>query len=1365
VTGSGEDSIRTGQGASWVDSGGAHDEVTTLDRPDLAADPTSAPRARVAGGGGDDAVTVGNAVDTVMGDGSLRFTNHGAAITVKAANDDDVSLSDMLDPAQVAVPSDPSATAGNDGHDQVSAGLGGSTLFGNNGDDKIGTANDNPQAELAGIKGTADEAKYRARSNEIVGGGGNDKIKSGSASDTIYTGARDDSAKNDVGPNNTGSGDAASDENSVDTGTGSDTVYGSNGKDFVTTHSTPSQTAKAYGGGADDVLIGALGTDELFGGPGDDYLVAGPATVSGDFPVVDDLGSARRVTLEPITPPVSEKLLVGGGGSDRIYGVDGPATIYGDHEKDDCERQSDPVSKEPDENPTTGGPAADNDAADLVLGGAGVDTVQAGGGDDHVYLDAADDVACGNAGADRMFGGADDDLVYGGSGMDTLYGDSGEDELYANTGEDTGYGGSQDDRIQGNEASDVLFGGTGADTVVGGTSKAGTADEGDRLYGDAGDDVLIGDNGKPDPTPTYPDDLSNTDAAPIIGGEDDVFGGDGEDRVYGGLEGDRVHGGGDADHEEGNNGEDRVWGDEGADNISGGSSESASAGTGRPDTGDLLWGGGADDVITGDNAVLANVGAGLGSVLTRGRRMTSERSIVLLDLGDSPAAGTSGKDVVHGDAGTDVILGQGAPDRIFGDDASDYAEGGPAADWVEGGDGSDDLVGGSSTVKSGSGEAAQGQPDAGDVLWGQAGDDVATGDNAVVTRVAPFNDLTFRIGGDGAIEERRSIRLLDLDNGGLLNAPDAIRFGADQLSGQAGVDVLLGQDGADALSGGSADDYAEGQGAGDTVFGDDQLADHAITPVPPAAGWPGSPSPTYDADGLAPGQDDLIGGSSRPGFRDAGDQVHGNGASDFVLGDNGTAVRDVQSDGETVTPDDPTPTGVLTDRLYTRRYGSPTPAGAAKVRHHDPDQAEPTTRFCTVAQATCEVSGAFGGDDLFGEGGDDFLYGQDGNDRAYGGTEDDDIYGELGADQLWGDDGDDAILGDRGGVRDDFQDGSQSFDLAVTQVPKVEFRGFPSGSVVRTTDLLHDVDGDAFVGTSGSAAMPHPGLNEGGDDRIRGGTGHDSVHAGFGDDLANGDSGGDWVFGDDGSDVLWGGKGCDQSVDTPASAPYCYPGGVFDPAPHNSAGETIPLVTDYVLGGKGGTSQSSLQGVNGSDILDWRPRGTYVAGTGCTANQWPVDLATGGKKGTITTVDPCTWFEMTDIHDADVNNNQHHQGVDWQYGGWDRDVLQGDVADNGPNEGDRLLDWNGAYNLYTHCNSAYGGYNDIRQHSPTWQSFLQQWAYALGAGQEQVDASAAGRSAFVELALVFPGADNAHGSGSAFPSTPGHFDNPNACAL
>jgi hypothetical protein len=108
-------------------------------------------------------------------------------------------------------------------------------------------------------------------------------------------------------------------------------------------------------------------------------------------------------------------------------------------------------------------------------------------------------------------------------------------------------------------------------------------------------------------------------------------------------------------------------------------------------------------------------------------------------------------------------------------------------------------------------------------------------------------------------------------------------------------------------------------------------------------------------------------------------------------------------------------------------------------------------------------------------------------------------------------------------------------------------------------------------------------------------------------------------------------------------------------------------------------------------------------------------------------------------------------------------VTRADVADNGPNPGDRLIDWSGTYNLYTHCNAAYGGYNDIRQWSPDMQSFLQQWAYSLGAGQ-RTDVTTAGTSAFDELALVYQSDLSGHGSGSAFPSIPGHFDDPNACA-
>ncbi|HEY3004410.1 MAG TPA: calcium-binding protein, partial [Kribbellaceae bacterium] len=691
--------------------------------------------------------------------------------------------------------------------------------------------------------------------------------------------------------------------------------------------------------------------------------------------------------------------------------------------------------------------------------------------------------------------------------------------------------------------------------------------------------------------------------------------------------------------------------------------EEPSAGVGRPDAGDIISGGDQDDVITGDNAQLANVAAGTGSDLTKGRGMTSERSITLLDLGLGTATGLFGADTIRGGNGPDVILAQRGTDRVFGDGASDLAEGNQDSDWIEGGTGSDDLVGGSSIILAGSGngDAAQGQLDTGDVIFGQDGDDLEAGDNAVITRVTPFNDLTFRIGSTGQITERRALRLLDQANGAgagsLLTAPAANRFGVDFLSGQSGVDVLLGQDGGDKISGGSADDYAEGQGADDTIYGDRSLAAGGIS-LPVVATWPDSPSVGYDADGGADGQDDLIGGSSRPGFRDAGDVIHGDGVSDFILGDGGTAVRDVLTD-----PND----GHLFDRVYTVRYPAVLPVGAAKIRHSAAQY--PSTRFCTTAQATCEPVGAFGNDTLYGEAGDDFGYGQDGDDTAFGGAGDDDLYGELGNDTLSGEAGNDAILGDRGGIRDVYENGSASETTSTVQPPAITYTSRRAGSVSRVTDQLHDVQGDAFVGSGAASPMPYDGIAFGGNDRIRGGTGHDDLHAGVGDDLVNGDSGGDTAFGDDGADVIWGGKGCDQAVDTAAGSPDCYLGGVFDPA----ARGTDDRMLDYLFGGKGATSGPSVgpNGNLGSDVMDWRPRGTYTPGTGCTTNPWPVTTGSGKN---ATTIDPCSWFEMTDITDADDTNNQHHQGIDWLYGGWDRDILQGDVADNGPNPGDRLLD-------------------------------------------------------------------------------------------
>jgi len=179
------------------------------------------------------------------------------------------------------------------------------------------------------------------------------------------------------------------------------------------------------------------------------------------------------------------------------------------------------------------------------------------------------------------------------------------------------------------------------------------------------------------------------------------------------------------------------------------------------------------------------------------------------------------------------------------------------------------------------------------------------------------------------------------------------------------------------------------------------------------------------------------------------------------------------------------------------------------------------------------------------------------------------------------------------------------------------------------------------------------------------------------------------------------------------------------------------------------------QDVAGSDLLDVRPRGSYTPGSGCTLSAWPV---TSGNGKNAVTVDPCLWFELTSLDNADVADNSHHQGTDWMYGGWDRDVMQGDVAANGPNPGDRLIDWVGVFNLYTHCNAAYGGFNDVRQISPAMQSFLQQVAWGTSAGRSSTDVTTAGTAAFRELAMVYTGDINAHGAGAAYPTTPGHFE-------
>jgi hypothetical protein len=310
----------------------------------------------------------------------------------------------------------------------------------------------------------------------------------------------------------------------------------------------------------------------------------------------------------------------------------------------------------------------------------------------------------------------------------------------------------------------------------------------------------------------------------------------------------------------------------------------------------------------------------------------------------------------------------------------------------------------------------------------------------------------------------------------------------------------------------------------------------------------------------------------------------------------------------------------------------------------------------------------------------------------------------------------------------------EAFTIDTNGPPFLVYSAFTTHRFDRRVDLQLDVV-DSVGGLRPSVenrvllASTSPG-----NDTIRGGQDHDSLHGGYGDDYVNGDSGGDYVFGDRGADLLWGGRGSTTVTDEDLRQPATVPEGQFD-----------DRWVDYVFGGRG-SAATTTNGIvtGGADVIDFRPR----------TNQ-PI-----GKKGETIT-DPAAWHKnvspYTSRHaDQQETLRQHHHGVDWLWGGWDRDVLQANVAGQGPNDRDRLMDWSGAYNLYTHCEPDYGGYNDVRVISPLMIDIQERIAFAAGAGQSLADLQQSPSSGYEEAAVVYH-SDVSANSGKAYPATPGHF--------
>ncbi|MDP7142065.1 MAG: hypothetical protein QGH69_02010, partial [Alphaproteobacteria bacterium] len=360
-------------------------------------------------------------------------------------------------------------------------------LVGTSGNDTL--VGDGVGNVLSGMGG-ADTITAAGGADTVLGGAGNDTIYGGAGFDTINGGADQDVVDYAFASNavvvNLETGTATGSDINGDKLLNVEDIIGGTGDDTI------------IGNDSDNTLDGGDGNDTLVGGGGDDTLIGGNST-NGDW--VDYSAAAGGVNVDLSSP---DTVTDGDGGVDKLVGIE---NVIG----------------------------SDN-AGDVIVGSAGVNTIYG--------MNGADTISAGDS-ADVVFGGMGGDTLRGQSGNDTLHGEDGNDTLRGGIGTDTVYGGIGNDYFieDGTVGDDTLFGGDDNDTVdysnVSGGIEVqlnedtlatvtmigtGSTDEKiaeiENVIGSTGDDRIKG------------DDLEN-----ILNGDD------GDDTIWGGIGADTMIGG------------------------------------------------------------------------------------------------------------------------------------------------------------------------------------------------------------------------------------------------------------------------------------------------------------------------------------------------------------------------------------------------------------------------------------------------------------------------------------------------------------------------------------------------------------------------------------------------------------------------------------------------------------------------------------------------------------------------------------------------------------------------------------------------------------------------------------------------------
>lgn len=977
----------------------------------------------------------------------------------------------------------------------------------------------------------ADTLCSTAEREQVFGYAGNDRIYLSLWQAEGHGGPGDDYISNDAGDQKL-YGDEGRDI--LIASAGADELYGGDDADVLQGGEDSDYLAAGAG---DDLADGGGGADVIEGGEGNDFLVGGGSLAPG-------------FTWSPVGPLPAFGALVETGKATGMQGVVGLLNIEGD-------------------------------AADMIDGGAGDDTVLAGDGDDLVLGGDGADYLVGQVGNDTINGEVGDDLLFGDGtegqlliagtpyfahpqyhGNDLLAGGFGNDELYGDGGADQLYGNEDDDFLDGDSGQldvayhgdDFLDGGDGADKLTGNGGN-------DTLYGGAGDDWMQGDS---------------SIVPGALKGNDVVFGGDGNDWMQGD---------GGADELSGDAGDDRLFGDsdnndvafDGKDVLDGGEGNDYLRGHGGDDT---LIGGAGDDMLLGD-------GDGSRAGETGNDTLIGGAGFDLMDggLGDDryelnvgdgidkifDAAGTntvvfgagvsaSSINISQGEDGssTYLVLGYGANDQLAvlngftgGVQFYRFADGTvltPAeltrrlgrAQYVPvpGTAGDDTLVGTGllETLGGGSGNDTYlfGSDGGRDVVVEGGGSDTLRFDATVTSPQVAFSRasngdlvITLASGAEVRVEGHyrdasRRIETIEFADGTTIDTATLDNLAVAPLAGTDGDDTLAGSDFEDTLVGSRGrDTLSGGRGADTYAF---------------AAGDGGDTISDADDSGIPSASDRLqLRGFTRDTVR-------------FDRGVDGTlTIRGLESGDVITLPNFYAPANRIEAIEFFADPGGATPDEVVTLAELE---ALPTVPVYGTDAAE-SFSGSDAADSFWAQGGNDTIAALAGDDLIDGGAGNDTMSGGFGAD---------TYLFGRGSGQDvivESEDGSNATDVvlfapdvlpadvAVSRVGDDLLLAIGGGTdSLRVSGYLFSASsiveefrfGDGSVWDAAVIGQMLSTITAGndyvvgtpGNDSLNGLAGDDTMYGKAGDDRLWGDSGADALYGDDGSDALDGGADNDS---------------------------------------------------------------------------------------------------------------------------------------------------------------------------------------------------------------------------------------------